>query len=140
MSASAALISISVHLCNRYGFPIPIPITPNNALVKLLTGLNGRITQWGYTDDIQEYVRAFKAEYAAAKVDDEAIEAWMEQRGKWLVEANEIMGDVSRFLSEGWLETLSSEVAGLLWQHISGAVWKMQYMSAFLQVYLDHMV
>ena len=124
----------------RYGTPIPIPITPNKARVEHITSLNGRITQWGYTNDIKEYVEAFKAEYAAAQLDDELRETWIYEKGKWMQEADDILESVITFLSEGWLDTLSPEVTSLLWRRISAAVWKIQYMTVFLQVYLDHVV
>ena len=74
---------------------------------------------------------------AAAKAGDNTWAAWTDEKGRWLNEADEILEEVNRFFREGWMEGLSSEVAGLLWQYISTMVWQMQYMTAFLQVYLD---
>ena len=114
-----------------------MPITPDAALVQFLTDLNTRIEEWGYMTDTQMYVAQCKEEYAAAKAGDNAWAAWTDEKGRWLNEADEILEEVNHFFREGWMEGLSSEVAGLLWQYISTMVWQMQYMTAFLQVYLD---
>ena len=129
------LRQIAVH---RYDAgPIPVPITPDAALVQFLTDLNTQIEEWGYMTDTQMYVAQCKEEYAAAKAGDNTWAAWTDEKGRWLNEADEILEEVNRFFREGWMEGLSSEVAGLLWQYISTMVWQMQYMTAFLQVYLD---
>ena len=122
---------------HRGGSPIPILVTPNTALVEVLTNLNARIKAWGYTDNMDGYVAAFKDEFAATKLNEGAGEEWTHEKGAWLREGDMILEQIEVFISDGWMCSLSSRAGAMMWRHLTAVVWKMQYMTVVLQVYLD---
>ena len=106
-------------------------------MVETLTELNRRINEWGYTDDIPQFLDTFKAEHAAARTDSESWQNWLAEKGRWVQDADDILVDIRQFIVDGWLEGLSSEVVEVMWEKISATVWRIQYMGVVLQVYLD---
>ncbi|KAJ8456108.1 hypothetical protein ONZ51_g12269 [Trametes cubensis] len=106
----------------RGGSPIPILVTPNTALVEVLTNLNTRIKAWGYTDNLDGYVAAFKDEFAAAKLDEGAWEEWTSEKGAWLREGDMILEQIQVFISDGWMCSLSSRAGAMMWRHLTAVV------------------
>ena len=62
---------------------------------------------------------------------------WIEQREEWIRACDALLDDIESFLGSGMLESLALDVSGRLWASITAAVFKIQWMVAVLEAYLD---
>ncbi|KAJ2959584.1 hypothetical protein NUW54_g14471 [Trametes sanguinea] len=120
----------------RRSKPIPVPISPDISVTARLETLNNSLLAWGFDDDVQNYVAAFKETHRRAK-EDGCMTAWVSEREEWLARGDVILDDIEELVGGGALECFAAESMCELWRHISAAAFKAQYMMVVTQVYLD---
>ncbi|EIW53633.1 uncharacterized protein TRAVEDRAFT_52753 [Trametes versicolor FP-101664 SS1] len=117
--------------------PIRIPLTPDQVLIARLAALNDRLCRWGYTDELDSFNTCFKRNYVCAKADAPSMEAWTGRAWDWIGRGDDILDEVQDLVCSGVLDCFSPESMGKLWEQLSAAAFKVQYMMAVAQVYLD---
>ncbi|KAI0653543.1 hypothetical protein C8Q70DRAFT_1059169 [Cubamyces menziesii] len=116
--------------------PVIVPLTPNSALTSALKSFNSRFCALEFEEDRGAYRARMEGEWhTACQVGNGAV--WIEEREGWIRACDALLDDIENFLGSGMLESLALDVSTRLWASITAAVFKVQWMVAVLEAYLD---